>query len=156
MQRGEARADTEGAATELLGRAGEDRGGRIVLLDEVLQPEKIRERRRENRRAVFQRRTISQRGHRCRARAGIEAPGAVARGDVFEQHPLAHRRLEAAVRPHVDRLGALDGGPQRRPIKAEIGRHAGVGRDAEVVLKEKRIDVGHGNWVLRRLGFEGG
>ena len=49
VQRGETRADAQRAAAELGGAGGEDRRGRVVLLDEVLQREEVDPRSREER-----------------------------------------------------------------------------------------------------------
>ena len=143
VQRRETRAHSKRATAELRGGAGENRRGRVVLLDEILEAQEIRERRGKNNRPVLQRRAVAERGHCRRARPAVEPPRAVAGSGVLQQRPGTGRRFKTAVRPDVHRLGVFNRGPQSRPIEAKIGRHAGIGRDAQIVLEEKRVDGGH-------------
>jgi len=124
--------------------AGENRRSGMVRLDQVFQAQQIREGRRKNRRAVGERHAVGERINRGRARAGVEAPRAVTGRRIFEQHPLAGGRFKAALRPRMDRLRAWDRASQRWPVQTEIGRHARVGRDAQIILQEERVDGGHG------------
>ena len=115
-----------------------------AALDEILEAQEIGKGRRKNNRAGFQRRSSRQQINRCFATSDIEPPRAVAGSSVLQQRPGAGRRFKAAVRPNVDRLRVFNRGPQSRPFEAKIGRHAGIGRDGQVMLQEKRIDGGHG------------
>ena len=56
-----------------------------------------------------------------------------------------HPRLrgEAALLVFGD-LAGLHVGEERIPVEAEVGRDAGILRDAQVVLQEELIDGGHG------------
>ena len=116
----------------------EDGRGRIVLLDEILQREQVRPGGGEHRRAAGQRRSAVERRGR-----GRQLPRAVARG-VLEQRPVASLRGEAALLVFGDPAG-LHVGQEPIPVEAEVGRDAGILRDAQVVRQEELIDGGHGH-----------
>ena len=149
VQRGEARADAEGALAKLRAGRRKDRRGGSVLLDEVFQTEQVFECGGKRARLAGERHAVGQHGGALHPGARFQQPGAVARRDVLDQLPGARLCLKAAFDPFF-RPGAacfqLPG--QNLPIEAEVRRHAGILRDAEIMLQQERVDGGH------RLRFE--
>ena len=117
----------ERAAAELLGGRREDRALWVLRLGEIFEAEEVRERRGKHRRAICERLTLLEgRGVR-----GGEFPGAVAGRGVLEEDEITRGGREPAlfVNFYARGTGAEFRG-ERRPIEAEVRRHAGVGRDA--------------------------
>jgi hypothetical protein len=62
---------------------------------------------------------------------------------VLQQRPLARAGREAAFLV-LDHAPGLHVGQERVPVEAEVGRDAGILRDAQIVLQQELIDGGHG------------
>ena len=136
VQRGEARADAQRALAEPGRGRGENRRGRVMLLDEVLQLEQVGPGGGEEGRAGMGH-AVSQ-----RSGAGVQFPGAVTRS-VFPQRPFPSGGREPALLI----LGSLAGhevGGQGRPVETEVRRNARVRGDTQVVLEKELVDRGHG------------
>ena len=133
-------ADPERAAPELFGGGGENRRGRVVRLDEVLQFQQVRKGRGKHRRAIRECHRVVQRIRF--PRIALQSPRAVAL-DVFHQSERARGRPKSALRVNLHRLAGAELVAQRRPIETKVGRHAGIRRDAKFVFEEEAIDCGH-------------
>jgi hypothetical protein len=98
MQRREARADAERAASKIRSCRRKDRRPGIVLLHGVLQAKQVFPGRRKHEAAVSESDTAVERSTSCSFCARFERPRTVARRFILEKSPQTDSRLEGAVR----------------------------------------------------------